>query len=238
MAESQTTGSDASDKGQKPTGFKPGDDILTHFRNIYAGVTGKMTPEGVEQFRLARDLRNEESDCRRCESQRDYLLNYSPVIRFLQDNIRQLGGDISSKNIYCRRCTARQGGGFDPEYGIQICANAMNSQSQLEDTLAHEMVHAYDHLRFKLDWTNNLRHAACAEIRASSLSGECRWANEFFGRFEFKLANHHQECVRRRAVMSVQARPACKSKEQALRVVDEVWESCFRDTRPFDEIYR
>lgn len=77
MSESQSTGSDASDKKQKSTGFTPGDDILTHFRNIYAGITGKMTPEGVEQFRLARDLRNEEADCRRCESQRDYLLNYS-----------------------------------------------------------------------------------------------------------------------------------------------------------------
>ncbi|KAK2880045.1 Mitochondrial inner membrane protease atp23 [Arthroderma sp. PD_2] len=238
MAESQSSSSDASDKNQKPSGFIPGDDIFTQFRNVYAGITGKMTPEGVEQFRLTRDLRNEVADCKRCESQKEYLLNYSPIIRFLQDNIRQLGGDISSKNIYCRRCTARQGGGFDPEYGIQICANAMNSQSQLEDTLAHEMVHAYDHLRFKLDWVDNLKHAACAEIRASSLSGECRWANEFFGRQEFKLANHHQDCVRRRAVMSVQARPACKNKEQALRVVDEVWESCFRDTRPFDEIYR
>lgn len=30
--------------------------------------------------------------------------------------------------------------------------------------MAHEMVHAYDHLRFKVDWTDNLRHAACTEV--------------------------------------------------------------------------
>lgn len=87
-----------------------------------------------------------------------------PIIRFLSDNIRQLGGDLSSHNIYCRRCTQRKAGGFDPEYGIQICANEMRDQGHLEDTMAHEMVHAYDHLRFKLDWDNNLRHAACTEV--------------------------------------------------------------------------
>lgn len=36
--------------------------------------------------------------------------------------------------------------------------------------MAHEMMHAYDHLRFKLDWTDNLRHAACTEVCLSFLS--------------------------------------------------------------------
>ncbi|KAF3491142.1 metalloprotease ATP23 [Arthroderma uncinatum] len=77
MAEAQSSGSNASEKKPKSNGFIPGDDILTHFRNIYAGITGKMTPEGVQQFMLARDLRNEEADCKRCETQKEYLLNYS-----------------------------------------------------------------------------------------------------------------------------------------------------------------
>ena len=101
-----------------------------------------------------------------------------------------------------------------------------------------EMVHAYDHLRFKVKWTDDLRHAACTEIRASSLSGECRWSREFFTRAQWKLTQQHQECVRRRATLSVAARPACKDDVQAAKVVNEVWDSCFADTRPFDEIYR
>lgn len=82
----------------------------------------------------------------------------------MSDSIRQLGGDLSSHNIYCRRCTNRKAGGFDPEYGILLCANEMKDQGHLEDTLAHEMVHAYDHLRFKVNWADNLRHAACSEV--------------------------------------------------------------------------
>lgn len=29
--------------------------------------------------------------------------------------------------------------------------------------MAHELIHAFDHCRFKVDW-NNLRHHACSEV--------------------------------------------------------------------------
>ena len=102
-----------------------------------------------------------------------------------------------------------------------------------------EMIHAYDYLRFKVDFrTHDLRHAACAEIRASSLSGECRFWREFWHRAQWKVMYQHQECVRRRAAISVSKRPNCKDDVEAAKVVNEVWDSCFADTRPFDEIYK
>lgn len=195
MADSQSSSGPATaPTSQNPaTGYTPGDDAWTQWRNIFAILAGKMTDEGKEQFRVARDIRNEAADCKSCEDHRDYLLQYSmasfllyqtvtiywlfikaapgPVIRFLSDNIRQLGGDLSSHNIYCRRCTKRKAGGFDPEYGILLCANELKDRGHLEDTLSHEMVHAYDHLRFKVDWTADLRHAACTEVKASEEEG-------------------------------------------------------------------
>lgn len=36
--------------------------------------------------------------------------------------------------------------------------------------------------------------------------------------------------------MSVRANPACPDDATAERAVNEVWESCFNDTRPFDEV--
>ena len=45
-----------------------------------------------------------------------------------------------------------------------------------------------------------------------------------------------EACVRRRAVLSVMANPNCPDKESAERAVNEVWESCVSDTRPFDEV--
>lgn len=70
------------------------------------------------------------------------------------------------------------------------------------------------------------------------LSGECRWTKEFGTRKNYHLTGQLQECVRRRAVMSVMARPSCKDDVHAVRVVNEVWDSCFSDKRPFVEIFR
>ena len=43
--------------------------------------------------------------------------------------------------------------------------------------------------------------------------------------------------MRRRAATSVAANAACPDLETAEKVVNEVWESCFNDTRPFDEVF-
>lgn len=70
------------------------------------------------------------------------------------------------------------------------------------------------------------------------LSGECRWTREAFTRGNWSLTQQFQRCVRKRAIQSVMARPRCKDEEQASKVVNQVWDSCFSDTRPFDEVYR
>lgn len=78
MTDSQSPGASAPSDGKPEiTGFIPGDDTWTQFKNIYSILTGKMSNEGMEQFRVARDDRNEVADCKRCEDQRDYLLQYS-----------------------------------------------------------------------------------------------------------------------------------------------------------------
>jgi inner membrane protease ATP23 len=70
------------------------------------------------------------------------------------------------------------------------------------------------------------------------LSGECRWTREAFTRGNWKLTQQFQNCVRGRAIQSVMGRGTCKDDVQAAKVVNQVWDSCFSDTRPFDEVYR
>ena len=182
----------SSSTAPKDTGYVPGNDSFTRWRNTFALLTGQLTPEGKEQYRQDRDIMMEKTDCQRCEKHRDYLLKYStdsscffffffffffyirglcadhhttpgPIIRFMSEKTAELHGSLNSDNIRCRRCTRRQGGGFSADYGILICANEMRNRKHLEDTLAHEMIHAYDYLRFKVDWPN-LRHSACTEV--------------------------------------------------------------------------
>jgi mitochondrial inner membrane protease ATP23 len=154
--------------------FQSGNTLLTRFTNFYRMATGSMSPAGQVAYWHDADLRYETLDCRRCESQRDYLLQYSPIIRYLSSQIALLGGTLDKSNIRCRRCEPheRMEGGFDPKYGIKLCANVLEGRGRVEDTLAHEMVHAWDHLRWKVDWEaggGNLRAVACTEVSESYL---------------------------------------------------------------------
>jgi inner membrane protease ATP23 len=151
------------------------DPSTSFWLNYFRSITGQMTPEGRFHFREHVYREQEEKDCRRCEDYRDWLLQFSPTVRFMADRINALNGKLDASNIMCRRCPARlmpdgqvrrQAGGFDPNHGILICANEIRDRKHLEDTLSHEMVHAWDHLRWKVDWygDQDLRHAACTEV--------------------------------------------------------------------------
>lgn len=234
----------ASSEPQTPsTNPAATDSTFLTWSNFFSILTGRAEPDTRKAYFKERDIKNEAQDCKRCDEDVAFLFKASPMITFLKHNIDLLGpadgsATISPARVHCRRCEAGvQSGGFSSDHGIMLCANEFRSRGHTEDTLAHEMVHAYDHLRFKMD-PENLRHAACMEIRASMLSGECRFTREFFTRGQWNITQQLQECVRRRATLSVRARKSCESEEQATRVVDEVWGSCFRDTRPFDEIYK
>ncbi|KAI1646162.1 peptidase M76 family-domain-containing protein [Daldinia loculata] len=228
------------------TGFDP---QTAWWVNYFKILTGGVTDEGVFHYREWRYRVHEERDCKRCEEYRDWAFAHSPTVRFMREKVEALNGRLDKDNVVCRRCPARltddgqvhrSSGGFSPDHGILICANEVRNRGHLEDTLAHEMVHAWDHLRWKVDWMGDkdLKHSACTEIRAAMLSGECRWAREAWTRGNWKLTQQFQDCVRKRAAQSVLARPRCKDDVQAVKVVNQVWDSCFSDTRPFDEVYR
>jgi len=46
-----------------------------------------------------------------------------------------------------------------------------------------------------------------------------------------------QACIHRRAILSACANSACPDAASAERAVNEIWESCFSDTRLFDEVH-
>jgi inner membrane protease ATP23 len=133
------------------------------FSILLSRMTGNRDIPLETSYFAAQDSIKAESFCKRCESNRDYLLQYSPIITFLRGEVGKLGGDLNARNVHCRMCTAEQSGGFHVDHGIMLCANKFRNRGHLEDTLAHEMVHAWDHLKFKVE-NGNLRHQACLEV--------------------------------------------------------------------------
>ena len=59
------------------TGYTLGDSDSIRLRNTWKWLTGGLTEEGRRQYRRDRDLRYAQEDCRRCQKERDYLLQYS-----------------------------------------------------------------------------------------------------------------------------------------------------------------
>jgi len=186
------------------------------------------TPEEQQRY-------NQEHNHLRCEKWKTELINYSPSVVFMLKHLKLSGCVVPPSNIVCAPCDLTRSGGFNPAGAIVLCQGHFADKKHMEDTLTHELIHMYDHCKFKVDWFN-LRHHACSEIRANSLSGDCKWLREL-DRGHVSISKQHQACVRRRAILSVRGNPKCPDEATAERAVNDVWESCFNDTRPFDEIY-
>ncbi len=103
----------------------------------------------------------------------------------------------------------------------------------MEDALAHQMIHMFDHATTNIQWSN-AQQMACSEIRATSLGGECRWIREFM-RGYVGFGKHHQRCVKRRAIETMVIQGF--SQDVSRDAVYSTFDSCFKDTAPFDEIY-
>lgn len=175
-----------------------------------------------------------------CVKRLEYSVAQSRQVQKLIDALQNMGCSIPSDFLVCRKCPPSISGGFavaasssgqaDTKYKPQIvmCENGMLEKESFEHTLVHELVHAFDQCRAKIDWKNCLHHA-CTEVRASAISGECNLLHEIF-RGNTKIRNGHQECVQRRAAKSVAMNPHCTNL--AADAVSAVFEPCYRDKSP------
>lgn len=113
---------------------------------------------------------------------------------------------------------------------IYICQQYMESELMTHKTMVHELIHAIDQCRSKMDPLHNCIHIACTEIRAENLSGECSFFKELPRMKAF--AGHGKECVRRRAILSVRANPKCTARAEDF--VDAAMHRCYQDVYPFE----
>lgn len=79
-------------------------------------------------------------------------------------HLKVAGCPVSAEHVECITCQKPGSGNFAPDIGrVILCSRGWGTKRHLEDTIVHELLHIYDHCRFKVDWTN-LRHVACSEV--------------------------------------------------------------------------
>ncbi|KAI8799221.1 peptidase M76 family-domain-containing protein [Cladochytrium replicatum] len=170
----------------------------------------------------------------KCERWKGKLLRNSPMVRFMMQELEKAGCPFTEEHLQCVPCNSTRAGAFSPQHGVFLCQNQLVSKTHMEDTITHELIHAFDHCTIKMDWTN-CEHYACTEIRAASLSGDCRFTREL-RRGRLGVSKQHQACVKRRAILALSQLPYCQGPGVAENAVHSVWDKCFADTAPFDEI--
>ncbi|KAF6726971.1 Mitochondrial inner membrane protease ATP23-like [Oryzias melastigma] len=172
----------------------------------------------------------------KCKFMLQVAMETSPYAKLLLTAMKSSGCKVlKERHFSCEDCDGTVSGGFDAASSqIVLCQNNIHQQSHMNRVVAHELIHAFDHCRAHVDWFNNFRHLACSEIRAANLSGDCSFVSEV-SRFNFGLKKHQQECVRGRALRSILAVRKI-TREEAERMVDSVFDSCFNDHAPFGRI--
>jgi len=184
-------------------------------------------------------------DLEKCNSYLRRAAVRNVTVQFLLDNLSKMGCTPPPGFMSCQNCDGAKSGGFgvieessDGKMGLRpelvICSNYMKSESHVNKVLVHELIHAIDLCRTKMDPFNNCAHHACTEIRSENLSGECSPMEEMKNLQlpSSQYSGHQQRCVKRRAILSLRANPACKGKEK--EAVEEAFASCYADTFPFD----
>nr|CCA17587.1 metalloprotease family M76 putative [Albugo laibachii Nc14] len=160
------------------------------------------------------------------------------INRFLQKNAKAK----QSLDFVCLMCQEEGPEGkaraffSAPPPTIVFCANRLHSAREVEETMMHELIHAYDFVVRTMDITNP-SILACSEIRAARES-ECYQKAFALQKLlpESKLLKTMSEwknkrCVRRHAIRSTQS----MFPDEAVDDVDKMLEMCYSDQAPFDK---
>lgn len=158
----------------------------------------------------------------KCETIKNRAITQCPRVVFMLEAIHNLGCSVGTAPektfVSCAKLDGTKAGGFqtlggggtDPHIFLSEDIAVSLGPRQVEQTLVHELVHAFDQCRAKVAWENLLHHA-CTEVRASTLSGECDLVEEIDRGVMRKLAGQGEACVRRRAELSVAMNPSCRA---------------------------
>jgi len=166
----------------------------------------------------------------------------APRVQALLHKLSGGGCELASPPVVCEDIFegVPAVGAFDHQRRVVVMNPAVPAaamhQREWTRTITHELVHAFDACRVRLD-AADCSHIACTEIRAANLSGDCDFGAEV-GRLKWgvlPLTGHQQVCVRRRAELSARMASACAhlTPAQVADTVDRVWKPCYSDTAPF-----
>lgn len=175
----------------------------------------------------------------KCEANVTWCIENNPMVKLMMRALKSRGCEVNlRRHIACEPCIGYVNGGFDPSANqVVICQNTAKKKWQCCNVLAHEFIHAFDYCRAKVDFMD-LRHLACTEIRAANFM-HCSFMAAFSAGVTspVNIKEKHADCVKHQAVKSmVIVRNV--SSEEAMEIVNSVFDKCYNDLEPVGRIPR
>eukprot|EP00386_Alphamonas_edax_P010772 GDKI01034512.1.p1 GENE.GDKI01034512.1~~GDKI01034512.1.p1 ORF type:complete len:253 (-),score=39.66 GDKI01034512.1:134-892(-) len=160
-------------------------------------------------------------------------------VKFLVDALSAMKSPVQTVWVKCEPGAPHKAG-YSPKYNtVWFCTNCVWTPWSFNRTLQHEMLHAFDFARAKID-PCNCEHIACAELRAYNLSGQCsQWATLFEDPSLYTntvaeaQSNKKMRCLSHKTIASLRDNMACQGNGQAEAATSRVFERCVADTFPF-----
>ncbi|OWF51300.1 mitochondrial inner membrane protease ATP23 homolog [Mizuhopecten yessoensis] len=157
------------------------------------------------------------------------------TIALIVNALNSYGCKFDRRHISCETCNEGQAAYDFRARQVVFCQNKVKSSGYC-GILAHELIHAFDDCRAKVDY-KNVDHIACTEIRAANLT-QCDFFNGLVcGVVTPGLDKSQQACVRGHAMYSLMMSRNL-SKEKALEAIDRVWDRCYNDLEPIGRRYK
>jgi hypothetical protein len=152
---------------------------------------------------------------------------YETVNQILQSpRVRKILSFIDQSPIFsCTHCPENKAAGSralliaSQPLQVVLCTNQIH-ESEIEEAVVHELVHAFDYTEKKCDF-GTCKGLAYSEVRAAA-AAECSGG--------FKSEFLRKQCIRRTAIMATYN----KYPSTAMKCVDAVFESALNDTEPFN----
>ncbi|UJR15484.1 hypothetical protein I4U23_002427 [Adineta vaga] len=175
------------------------------------------------------------SKIQNCFQQAHHCITSNQSIRRLLEALAFHGCPFDfNRHLSCETTDQHIRGGFDQSVcQIVLYPENLHSTDELCTIFEHELIHAFDYCRAKIDFTNPY-HLACTEIRAASLTDQCSLFNHFSTSSRpFFIKNQHTTCVKNRTQESMEI---CNDlpRRELDRIINDVFLRCYNDTEPFD----
>jgi len=153
-------------------------------------------------------------------------------VNYLLHALTAMNAPVDLVMVQCPSNVMHRAGYSPKHHKVWMCGNHFWNPFEFRRVLTHELIHAFDFARAKIE-EDNLDHIACTEIRAWNLSGECDLWTKWMTYLGEDMINQKQRCIKEYTQASMHEGEKPATAQEKNEAIERVFMRCFKDHWPF-----